>query len=58
MSSTVGFTFDDIYEYFSSKGGKVVYTDIVTHFKYALTDPKSQGIFLLNLNLIMLNLID
>lgn len=42
MAVSIGFTLNDILHYFSLKDGKVVYTEIVTYFKHALSDPSTQ----------------
>lgn len=42
----IEFSYDDILDYFLQKGGKVIYTELVTHFKQALSNPETQGKFL------------
>ncbi|XP_017463166.1 PREDICTED: diacylglycerol kinase A-like, partial [Rhagoletis zephyria] len=37
----VGFTLNDLFEFFALKGGKVVYSEIVTNFKSALSNPET-----------------
>lgn len=39
----IEFSQDDILNYFSKKGGKVFYTELVTHFKNALSNPDTQA---------------
>ncbi|XP_046910182.2 ankyrin repeat domain family member sosondowah isoform X2 [Dermatophagoides farinae] len=37
----IEFTLNDILGYFEQKGGKVIYTELVTHFKAALSNPNT-----------------
>ncbi|XP_027198934.1 ankyrin repeat domain family member sosondowah [Dermatophagoides pteronyssinus] len=37
----IEFSLNDILGYFQQKGGKVIYTDLVTHFKAALSNPNT-----------------
>ena len=39
----IEFTLNDILGYFEQKGGKVIYTELVTHFKAALSNPNTLG---------------
>lgn len=40
----IEFSLEDILEFFRWKNGKVFYTDLVTHFKSALSNPETQGL--------------
>lgn len=56
MAGSIGFTLNDILHYFSLKDGKVVYTEIVTYFKHALSDPSTQGKFAVSLIMTLLKI--
>ena len=43
MDDQINFTLNDIFDYFAIKDGKVVYSEIVTYFKHALSNPITQG---------------
>lgn len=40
---SLAFTFDDIKQFLQLNGGKIEYHELVKHFKYALSDPYTQG---------------
>ena len=42
-SNSLTFTIEDILEFFIQNNGSVVYSNIVTHFKSALSDPQTRG---------------